>query len=146
MLHNPAAIFIDGGGVGGGVVDALKAMRIKVIEVQAGGSATDKDKYRNKRVEMWAMLKDWLETGVLPNDRDLAQDLKSCQYDWHTITNQLILESKEDMRKRGVASPDMAEALIQTFARPVARMDMMAIRRNGNKPPIAHDIDYPMFG
>lgn len=146
LQHNPAAIFVDGGGIGGGVVDALKAMRIRVIEVQAGGSADDKDKYRNKRVEMWARLKEWLETGSLPNDKDLAQDIKSTQYDWHPITNQLILESKEDMRSRGVASPDMAEALIQTFARPVARIDMMTSRRIGRKTPIAKDIDYPMFG
>lgn len=146
MQYNPAAIFVDGGGVGGGVVDALKSMRIKVIEVQAGGSPNDKDKYRNKRVEMWALLKEWLETGVLPNDKDLAQDIKSCQYDWHPITSQLVLESKEDMRKRGIASPDMAEALIQTFSRPVARIDMMASRRGERKAAVAQDIDYPMFG
>lgn len=144
MKYKPDAIFVDGGGVGGGVVDALKAMRIKVIEVQAGGSAADKDKYKNKRVEMWALLKEWLETGCLPNDKDIAMDMKSVEYSWHPVTNQLQLDSKEEMRKKGIASPDMAEALIQTFARPVARSDMQASRRTNVR--VARDIDYRIFG
>ncbi len=143
--HNPSAIFVDGGGVGGGVVDQLKAMKYKVIEVQAGSSATDKDKYRNKRIEMWALMKEWLEAGCIPDENGLIEDLKGPQYDWHNTTNQLILESKEDMKKRGVASPDMAEALAQTFAKTVARTDMRVGRSGGRRTPMAADIDYPMF-
>jgi hypothetical protein len=144
--YNPAAIFVDGGGVGGGVVDALKAMRFKVIEVQAGSSPDDKDKYINKRVELWARLKEWMETGCLPDNKDLVADLRAPQYDWHQINGKLTLETKEDMRKRGLSSPDMAEALIQTFARPVARSDILTARRGGRRVPVAQDIDYPMFG
>jgi hypothetical protein len=144
--YNPAAIFVDGGGVGGGVVDALKAMRFKVIEVQAGSSPDDKDKYINKRVELWARLKEWIETGCLPDDKDLISDLRAPQYDWHPVSGKLMLETKEDMRKRGLSSPDMAEALIQTFARPVARNDILTSRRSGRRTPVAQDIDYPMFG
>lgn len=144
--YNPAAIFVDGGGVGGGVVDALKAMRFKVIEVQAGASADDKDKYLNKRVELWARGKEWLETGCLPDDKDLMTDLKEPLYNWHPVSGRLMLETKEDMRKRGVASPDMAEALLQTFARPVARHDILSARRGGRAQHVAQDVDYPMFG
>jgi hypothetical protein len=144
MKHNPAAIFVDGGGVGGGVVDALKAMRFKIIEVQAGSSPDDKNKYRSKRVEMWDRFKEWLETGVVPNDRDLADDLKGPQYSWHPTTGQLMIESKDEMKKRGIRSPDIAEALLQTFARPVARIDMRAGFRKESR--IANDLDYKVFG
>jgi hypothetical protein len=145
--YKPDAIFIDGGGVGGGVVDALKSLRFKVIEVQAGGSAIDKDKYKNKRIEMWALAKEWLETGCIPDDNNLVDDICAPEYEWHPVTNQLVLESKDSMKKRGMASPDMFEALIQTFARPVARNDSRVGRSNrqARKVPMAADIDYPMF-
>jgi len=144
--YDPAAIFVDGGGVGGGVVDALKDLRVKVIEVQAGSSASDKDKYRDKRVEMWALTREWLEIGCIPDSADIISDLCGPRYDYHSITNQMVLESKADMKSRKLASPDMAEALIQTFARPVARTDTLLARRGGRRTPIARDVDYPMFG
>jgi hypothetical protein len=144
--YKPDAIFVDGGGVGGGVVDALKAMRFKVFEVQAGGSADEKEKYQNKRCELWARGKEWLETGCLPKDKDLVEDFKAPQYEWHPISNKLVLESKDDMKKRGYASPDMAEALLQTFARPIARNDMRSSITMKRRTPIARDIDYRIFG
>ncbi len=144
--YKPDAIFVDGGGVGGGVVDALKAMRFKVFEVQAGSSADDKEKYQNKRCELWARSKEWLETGCIPNDKDLLEDFKAPQYEWHPVSNKLVLESKDDMKKRGYASPDMAEALLQTFARPVARNDMRSSIAMRRKTAIARDIDYRIFG
>lgn len=116
------AIFVDGGGVGGGVIDTLKSMGLKCFEVQAGGSADDKDRYRNKRVEMWARMKEWLATGSIPDDKYLTDDLKAPEYEYD-LKGVLALESKDKMKDRGLASPDMAEALAQTFARPVARKD-----------------------
>jgi hypothetical protein len=97
-------------------------------------------------VELWARLKEWMETGCLPDNKDMVADLRAPQYDWHQINGKLTLETKEDMRKRGLSSPDMAEALIQTFARPVARSDILTARRGGRRVPVAQDIDYPMFG
>jgi hypothetical protein len=126
--YKPDAIFVDGGGVGGGVIDALKAMNIKAFEVQAGSRADDTDKYLNKRVEIWALLREWLEIGSIPDDKDLTDDLKSPDYEWHPTTNQLKLESKDHMKARGLASPDMAEALAQTFAKTVARRDVAHFR------------------
>ena len=142
--YNPDAVFIDGGGVGGGVVDSLKAMRFKVIEVQSGGSAEDKNKYRNKRAEMWGLMNEWVEVGCLPQDDNLMTDLGGPSYSWHPITGQLIIESKDDMKKRGVASPDKPDALAHTFARPVARTDVKTSR--GKQVIISADIDYPVFG
>lgn len=144
--YKPDAIFVDGGGVGGGVVDALKAMRVKVIEVQAGSSADDKERYKNKRAEMWGRMKEWLKTGCIPNDKNLHEDLRGPEYEWDGVSNQLKLETKEHMKSRGLASPDVAEALAQTFARPIARNDIKVSRSHQRESKVAQDLDYAIFG
>lgn len=147
--YGPDAIFVDGNGVGGGVVDALKHMGYKVIEVQAGGSPENKQAYRAKREEMWDRLREWLAAGGrLPmGDPDLVDDLKGPEYDYHPVQGYLQLERKDDMKKRGLASPDLVEALAQTFARPVARVDAKFSRaaRARRREKQAAD-DYPYFG
>lgn len=143
--YNPDAIFVDGGGVGGGVVDQLKAFRYKVIEVQAGSSADDKNKYQNKRVEMWDRAREWLCTASIPNDDQLYKDATSIHYKYVATTNQLQLERKDEMKRRGIASPDVFEALVQTFARPIARNDVKH-GRVARKRSIVIDADYDIFG
>lgn len=122
--YRPEAIFVDGGGVGGGVVDRLKELKYRVIEVQAGESADDKDKYANRRVEMWDRMREWLMHGAVPSNEDLFNDLIGIEYRYNVTTTQLMLERKDEMKKRGLASPDLADALALTFARPVARRDV----------------------
>ena len=114
----PEAVFVDGGGVGGGVVDRLRSLHTSVIEVNFGSKATD-PRYNNKRAEMWGRMKEWLTGGAILKDRDLHDDLIGVEYGY-TITNQIQLEKKEDMKKRGLASPDFGDALALTFAYPVA--------------------------
>jgi hypothetical protein len=122
-------IFVDGGGVGGGVVDRLLSLGYEVIEVQFGARASDPKKYANKRAEMWGLMKDWLNIGCIDQDDLLATDLTSVEYGF-TSNDQIQLERKEDMRKRGIASPDDADALALTFAFPV-------------QPPVEH-IERPL--
>lgn len=119
---HPDLIVIDGVGVGGGVIDRLKEERLRVVEVNAGSRADDPKRYYNKRAEMWDRMREWLATGSIPKDRDLTTDLTGIEYK-HTLSQQLQMESKEDMRKRGLASPDMADVLSLTFARNVPRRD-----------------------
>lgn len=142
------AIFVDGNGVGGGVVDNLKAWGFKVHEVQAGSTPDDPDKYINKRVEMWALLREWLAIGCLPEDGDLLTDLAAPEYGYHPVSNKLVLESKEHMReKRGMASPDAAEALALTFARTIARKDTRSSKAF-NRARVAdgvQDSDFALF-
>jgi phage terminase large subunit len=89
-----------------------------IIGVNAGYSP-DNPKYKNKRAEMWDTLKKWLEDGGgLPDDPILIAQLSSVQYSFDP-TDRLILEKKEDMRKRGVPSPDRAEGIVYTFFMPV---------------------------
>jgi hypothetical protein len=123
--HNLGAVAacIDGGGVGGGVVDACRAAGIRVFEVQFGSRSDGFDpgvKYMNKRAEIWGQLRAWLSTGAIPEraaDRDLVEELTAPSY---SISGKdlLQLESKDMMKRRGVASPDFADALACTFAFP----------------------------
>ena len=121
-LHQADTVFVDGGGVGGGVVDRLRQLHVDCIEVNFGNRAED-IRYNNKRAEMWGSMREWLETGTFPNDRELIDDLIGVEYGF-TPTNKIQLEKKEDMKKRGLASPDMADALAMTFAYPVAPKGM----------------------
>lgn len=116
--ESPDAVFVDGGGVGGGVVDRLKQLGYRVIEVQSGEKANAADKYLNKRVEMWAAMRDWLKTGCIKDDKGLIEDLIGPEY-MITPKGQVKLEAKQDMKKRGLPSPDDADALALTFAYPV---------------------------
>lgn len=111
-------VFVDGGGVGGGVVDRLRQLGLDVIEVQFGGSAADNRKYFNKRAEMWGNLRDWLAGGCIAQDEPLIADLTNVEY-MFSPKDQIQLERKEDMKRRGLASPDDADALALTFAQPL---------------------------
>lgn len=111
--------FVDGGGVGGGVVDMLRQRGHPVIDVQFGAAASDDRRYRNKRTEMWGRMREWLETGSLERDERLATDLTGPEYSCDD-RDRLVLERKQDMKRRGLASPDDGDALALTFAQPVA--------------------------
>lgn len=137
---NPAAVFVDGNGVGGGVVDRLRQLRVNVIEVQAGAKARNERDYVNKSAEMWAAMRDWLKAGgAIDDDHDLLDDLGGREYGFDA-NNRLQMEKKDDMKKRGLASPDHADALALTFAEPVARMDL---RRAA---PAVADMEYDVLG
>ena len=71
------------------------------------------------RAYMWQKLKDWLIRGAIPDDQRLELDLTGRGFR-HNNRDQLVLESKEDMAKRGLSSPDDGDALALTFARAVA--------------------------
>lgn len=126
--YQPHGVFVDGGGVGGGVVDRLKQLGYRVIEVQSGASADNKEKYLNKRVEMWGELRDWLIVGAIDDHDQLIQDLTGPEYEV-VLKGQVKLETKDSMKKRGLASPNDADALGLTFAQPVASMDVSRFRR-----------------
>lgn len=122
--HGVDAIFIDGVGIGAGVVDRLRQLKRKVFDVQSGGKPSglyfdEPIKVKNKRVEMWAQLRQWVKIGAIPDDNELEADLTGIEYGYDA-DNALMLERVEDMKKRGLASPDSATALALTFAEPVA--------------------------
>lgn len=114
------ACFIDEGAMGAGVVDRLRQLGLAPVAVNFGAAASNPAKYRNKRAEMWCLMRDWLKSGgFLPLDNDLRDDLVGPEYQF-LPSGAIQLERKEDMRRRGVASPDLADALAVTFAYPVS--------------------------
>lgn len=115
-----AAMFVDSA-FGAPYVERLHSMgfRSQVHEVRFGGESPDRHQL-NMRAHMWSRLKEWLGHGSIdPHDERLSADLVGPGYRINS-QDRLVLESKEDMAKRGVASPDDADALALTFAAQVA--------------------------
>jgi hypothetical protein len=132
--HDPDAVFVDATGIGWGVCDRLAQLGCsRAVGINFGGRAERTDggeaaaRYANKRAEMWGFMKDWLRSGCLPDDADLVADLGNVEYGYDG-SDALLLERKDDMRRRGLASPDDGDALALTFAYPVARKDWAAER------------------
>ncbi|MES2531938.1 MAG: terminase family protein [Pseudomonadota bacterium] len=123
----PDAVFIDGsGGYGAGVIDRLRQLGHRPIEVQFGGKADDA-RFANRRAEMWFTMATWVKgTGILPNIADLKQDLCAPTYG-HDIQGRLLLEAKDKIKARGLPSPDMADALALTFAHPVGQRSLQHV-------------------
>jgi hypothetical protein len=115
------AIFVDGTGVGGGVIDRLRQLKVPAWDIQFAGKAdrsgdgVETVRYANKRAEMWGFMKDWLRGGAIIDDRQLVEELSTPMYGYNA-RNEIQLERKEDIKKRGKSSPDMADALALTFA------------------------------
>jgi hypothetical protein len=130
--YRPDAIFIDQGGNGAGVVDRCRYLRMPVTGVDFG-SAPDRLQigvqgaigFANKRAEMWGMMKEWLPGGIIDKDPELMSDLPAVEYGYVMRDGKdvIILERKEDMKKRGLSSPDDGDALALTFAFPVGPSD-----------------------
>lgn len=143
--YRPDAVAIDGGGVGGGVVDMLKARNYRVHEVQFG-SKSDDDRYANKRTEIWGRMRDDMGAVAIPDDDELKQDLLGPMYKFARNGDQIMLESKEEMKSRGRHSPDLGDALALTYAVRVARNDTRVSRNStGRKTRVARDVDYEFF-
>lgn len=121
QTFKPDGLFVDKGGIGAGIVDRLRELGIPVIAVNFGERATDSELYENKRAECWWRMKEWVEDhpNRLPNDAALIADLIAPQ-PAVTSKSKRLLESKKDMRKRGIRSPDGGDALAVTFAEFVA--------------------------
>jgi hypothetical protein len=132
--HQPDVIFIDGSGVGGAVVDHLaNRHNLPVEDIQFGSKAlnvTDQVRYAQRRSEMWGNMKDALKYLAIPNSSELRDQLIGPQYDFN-LRGELQLEKKADMKRRGLASPDIADALALTFARPVFPKQFETWANNG---------------
>jgi hypothetical protein len=118
----PTLVVIDEGGLGAGIVDRLKEQRYKIKGVNFGNKSSQPVMYGNKRAEMWGKMKEWLKTASIPKDRFLKSDLISPMMKPDS-RGTIFLESKKDMKARGLASPDAADAICVTFAFPVAHRE-----------------------
>lgn len=123
LYENGDRVFIDIGGLGAGVYDRLQETiplpeRKMLVAVNSGETPDNAVKYTNKRAEMWGETKKWLlnQPAQVPDSDELHADLTQIKYSYDS-NSALVMEKKEDMKKRGFRSPDCADALGLTFAR-----------------------------
>jgi hypothetical protein len=119
--YEPDIVFIDATGYGHGVWLLLQQNGFdQVIPIYWGDRSMVMEPltYYNPRVEIWHRMAKWLESASIPDDNELFEDLIGPELHFD-IGMRMRLESKEDMAKRGLPSPDKGDALALTFAHPV---------------------------
>lgn len=150
LRYHAAVVMVDEGGVGGGVVDRLRQLRIPVMGVDFGAGADglnpdDGSKYANKRAEIWGALREWLKGGSIPDMKTgehttLVDELVGPNYGLN-VKEEIQLESKKDMRKRNVPSPNVADALACTFAYPHFELQVEVPEDLREQVAVAKDYD-----
>lgn len=116
--EKPDAVFVDQTGIGAGVVDRLHQLGYAVIGVDNAAKPSD-SRYADLRIEMWDKMAAWVKDGCLPDSPEYVAELPAPIY-FFDQRNKQRLESKKDMKKRGLVSPDVADSAALTFAYPVA--------------------------
>ncbi len=108
---------IDAVGLGAGVYDRLKELKDPVEEMQSGAAALDPERFVNARAEWWWGLRTRFEEGDIDieDDEELIEQLANIRYKVNS-RGQIVIESKEEMKKRGRKSPDRGDALMLAFA------------------------------
>jgi phage terminase large subunit len=115
--EQPIEIMVDSIGLGAGVLDRLKELGLPARGINVSESPSMRGQYINLRAELWFRMKEFLEARdcKLPKDESLFSELVSPRYSFSS-TGKLKVESKQDMKKRGLPSPDRADAVILTLA------------------------------
>ena len=133
----PDAANIDCTGIGSGIADRMIELGYKVNRVHFGARAIrgEAGEYVLRRDEMWGEMRDWFEDEPVQifDDDVLAADLSGPQYTYDS-SRRLKLESKKEMQKRGISSPDDGDAFALTFAMPVHPMGGRRIDHNRISP------------
>lgn len=126
IQYRPDAVFIDAGGPNaGGVIDRLRQLNPEyeaIFEINFGGTGREANwangvrvQVANKRAEMWTNMRAWLAGASIPDEQEIEDDLIGVEYGYD-VHQRIMLEKKEHMKARGLASPDNADALALTFA------------------------------
>lgn len=142
MGRRPDYLFVDTGGVGASAVDHLKLLGWEdiLVAVEFGAAADDPLLYQNKRSEMWWRAAQWVKkVGCIPTrSNQLAADLMAPKFQWRLVQRHTVfsLERKEDMKKRGLASPDEGDALAMSFytETPVRKDRLRELHAGGAAP------------
>ena len=112
--------YVDADGIGGGVVDQLRAANVPVLEFHGGQPARDSERFSNRRAEAFWTLRDDIEQGLVdldPDDKELLTQLGRMRWKLDA-KGRVQIESKDAMRKRGIKSPDRADAAAMAHATP----------------------------
>ena len=140
----PDGVFVDQTGIGAGVVDRLRQLgHYQVIGIDNASSPLALEpKLLNRRVEMWWLVAAWLRHGCIANDGELIAELTAPTFKFDA-QQRLVLESKADLKKRGLPSPNKADALALTFAAPVHKRPEVEISGAATEEgrALGHDYD-----
>lgn len=136
----PAKVFVDVVGIGAGVVDRLRELGYEDIVVGVAGSEKPVDPllHFNLRAQMYDDARSWMQQpggAELVDDDELEADLVACGFKYESNGQRLRIESKEDLRARGIRSPDNADAFVLTFAHPVSDTAPGAVLPAGRRAP-----------
>ena len=117
IMDRPQEILVDSIGVGAGVVDRLIELELPARGINVAESASLSDKYMRLRDELWGKTREFFEAKecVLPDDSQLVFELAAPRFSF-TSSGKIKIESKDELRKRGIMSPDLADAFCLTFA------------------------------
>ncbi len=115
--YRPSEIMVDAIGMGATVYDFCKAAGLPVRAVNVGEAASSRENCMRLRDELWFKGREWFldRSCTIPNDEALIAELTQPLYTF-TVTGKMVVERKEDMKKRGIRSPDLADAFLLTFA------------------------------
>jgi hypothetical protein len=115
----PVNIFVDVIGLGAGIADRLREQGYPAVDVNVSKYADNRTKYYNLRAELWTKLRNWLVEGQgsIPDDESLIAGASSIKYSFDS-QGRIKIEKKEDIKRRGLPSPDRADALCLTYYKP----------------------------
>ena len=113
----PQAIYIDAIGLGAGLADRLRELDMPAVAVSVSETASLKDRFNRLRDELFWLCREWFEARDchIPDDGTLMAELSGIRYKYLS-TGKLKVESKDEMKRRGQRSPDVADAFVLTFA------------------------------
>lgn len=113
----PVEILIDSIGLGAGVVDRLTELDLPVRGINVAESASMGERYGRLRDELWFLGKEWFEARdcTIPEQEELIDDLSKPRFTFLS-NGKLKVEGKDEMKRRGLNSPDLADAFCLTFA------------------------------
>lgn len=121
--HRPDGIVIENVGPGIGVADYLEKRNYKVYRIWPGAPAKDEALVNVRMENHWA-FREWVYNGgALPNDKELKEQMRTIQYQISKTTGKTLMEAKDDMKKRGLPSPDRLDMYTLTFGVRIARRD-----------------------
>jgi phage terminase large subunit len=113
----PRAMYIDAIGLGAGLADRLRELELPAVAISVSETASLKDRFNRLRDELFWNAREWFEARdcKIPDDQTLVQELTSVRYKYLS-NGKLKIESKDEMRRRGQRSPDVADAFVLSFA------------------------------
>ena len=134
-LDKPAEICVDSIGLGSGVADRLRELGHVVRDVNVSEASAMNPQAAKLRDELWLSVKEWLNARAcrLPKMEELRQELVAPTYTF-TSNGKIKVEGKAELKRRGMRSPDLADALCISFASIASRVGGRSPRWVPGKP------------